>query len=187
MLAIIALAATPRLTVRNGSLEFGGAKAFMNGVNQAWLNYGDDGNNSTHGHFCALRDTLVNTSVAGGHSVRIWLHVEGDKTPQFDADGFGHYTDASNTLISDMCRYLRAAADLDVLVFFVLWNGAVLKNEQTKAPSPRRRASTATSRTFSPMAAALAGEPGLGAGRSSEPRAASRRAWTPTRASTRWR
>ena len=48
MLAIIALSATPRLAVRNGSLEFGGKKAFLNGVNQAWLNYGDDfGNNST--------------------------------------------------------------------------------------------------------------------------------------------
>ena len=165
MLAITTLAATPRLAVRNGSLEFGGQRAFLNGVNQAWLNYGDDfGNNSTHGHFCALRDTLVNTSVHVGHSIRIWLHVEGDKTPQFDADGYVIATDASNTLISDMRRYLRAAAELDVLVFFVLWNGAVLKNEQTKAlfASPPRLDSYITN-VLTPMAAALAGEPGLGA------------------------
>ena len=69
----------------------------------------DFGNNQSHGLYCALKDTLVNTSRVGGHAMRIWLHVEGDNTPQWDTDGYVIGTDAAGSLISDMRAYLRAA------------------------------------------------------------------------------
>ena len=60
------------LSVSNDSLLFNGAPAFLSGANLAWINYGNDfGNNQSHGHFCALREELVNTSRAGGHTTRL--------------------------------------------------------------------------------------------------------------------
>ena len=43
---------------------------------------------------------------AGGNSVRVWVHVEGENSPQFDDDGFVIGTDASQTLISDLREFL---------------------------------------------------------------------------------
>ena len=54
----------------------------------------------------------------------IWLHIEGDTTPQFTADGHVDKTDGSNTLISDLRSYLQAAQRHGILVFICLWNGA---------------------------------------------------------------
>ena len=153
-----------RLAVNNGSLAWNGSRAFLSGVNQAWINYGADfGNNQSHGLYCALKDTLANTSKHGGHAMRIWLHVEGDSTPQFSSDGFVVGTDAAGSLIGDMRRYLQASAELDVLVFFVLWNGAVLRNKQTKALfSSEKKLQSYIDKVLTPMAHALADEPALG-------------------------
>lgn len=138
--------------------------AFLNGVNQAWLQYGNDfGNNQSHGHFCALKETLVNTSRSGGHAMRIWLHVEGDKTPLWNDDGYVVGTDAAGSLIGEMRAYLRAATEVDVLVFFVLWNGAVLRNAKTKRLfSSAPRLQSYVDKVLKPMAASLATEPALG-------------------------
>jgi len=152
------------LTVSNGNLLFNGAPAFLSGANLAWINYGNDfGNNQSHGHFCALREVLANTSRAGGHAMRVWLHVEGDNNPLFDDNGFVVGTDAAGTLVEEMRAYLRAAAELDVLVFFCLWNGAVLRNQKTLglfASAPKLQ--SYLDKVLSPMVAALAGEAALG-------------------------
>ena len=59
-------------------------EVFLNGINQAWIDYGNDfGNGQTNGKFCALQKTLQDTKAAGGHAMRIWLHVteDGLRTP----------------------------------------------------------------------------------------------------------
>ena len=162
-LQLLALAVV-RLTVDGSGFAFNGAPAFLNGVNQAWIDYGNDfGSNQSHGHYCALKEVLQNTSHAGGHAMRIWLHVEGDHTPIFNESGFVTATDSAGTLISDMRAYLKAAQELDILVFFCLWNGAVLRNAKTKAlfSSPPRLQSYIDI-VLKPMAKALADEPALG-------------------------
>ena len=133
LVLVTLVGADAKLTVSSSGFGWNGAPAFLNGVNQAWLHYGDDfGGNQSHGLFCALKEVLQNTSRAGGHAMRIWLHVEGDHTPVYNSSGFVTATDVSGTLIADMWRYLKAAAELDILVFFCLWNGAVLRNNMTK-------------------------------------------------------
>jgi len=58
------------------------------------------------------------------HYTGVWLHIEGESSPHFKSDGHVDKTDASGTLISDMRSFLHAAQKYNVLVFFVLWNGA---------------------------------------------------------------
>ena len=59
----------------------------------------------------------------------IWLHIEGDNTPLFNGDGYVTGTDRDGTLIPEMKKYLDAAQARNILVVFVLWNGAVLRNQ----------------------------------------------------------
>ncbi|EOD12600.1 hypothetical protein EMIHUDRAFT_213300 [Emiliania huxleyi CCMP1516] len=110
-----------------------------------------------------LADVLVNTSRAGGNSMRVWLHVEGYKTPVFDADGVVVATDSTGSLISDMRRYLRAARQLDILIFFVLWNGAVLKHQRVKDLfSDMSKLDSYIDTVLVPMVRSLRDEPALG-------------------------
>ena len=54
--------------------------------------------------------------------------MEGDNTPAFDNDGFVVGPDRDGTLISDMKQFLNVARSKNIVVIFVLWNGAVLRN-----------------------------------------------------------
>ena len=95
--------------------------------------------------------------------MRVWLHVEGYKTPVFDADGVVVATDSTGSLISDMRRYLRAARQLDILIFFVLWNGAVLKHQRVKDLfSDMSKLDSYIDTVLVPMVRSLRDEPALG-------------------------
>jgi hypothetical protein len=50
------------------------------------------------------------------------------KTLKFQAF-FKRFTDNTGTLINDMKAYLDAAKARNILVIFVLWNGAVMNNQ----------------------------------------------------------
>lgn len=54
----------------------------------------------------------------------IWVHIEGQTSPHFTADGMVDGTDEGGTLISDLREYIRAAAHRNILIFITLWNGA---------------------------------------------------------------
>ena len=158
------LTSLTKLSVSSQSFYYGTTKLFLNGVNQAWVNYGDDfGNSQPLSKFCALNDTLSKIKANGGNSLRIWLHVEGDRTPQYNSSGYVIGTDSSNTLITEMRRYLQAANDMNVLIFFVLWNGAVLRNSNTIAmlKDPKKLQSY-IDKALVPMDKALANESALG-------------------------
>lgn len=61
----------------------------------------------------------------------MWLHVEGANTPAFDGNGFVTGPDRTGSMINDMRSFLDFAQSKDILVIFVLWNGAVLKQQNT--------------------------------------------------------
>jgi len=125
-----------RLAVDNTSFVLNGKRAFLSGVNQPWLSYGADfGNNQTNGAYCTLRETLKNVTDAGGNSIRFWLFVEGDAIPAWGSGGKVVATDAAGSLVRDVVHYVRAAAAHNVVVFFCLWNGAVLRPVKTPQSS----------------------------------------------------
>ena len=61
----------------------------------------------------------------------VWLHVEGDNTPYYDANGYILGPDKTGTLITDMKSFLDAAKLKNILVTFTLWNGALLRNQNS--------------------------------------------------------
>ena len=62
--------------------------------------------------------------------MRIWVHVEGAYTPEINDQGYVIATDSTGSLIPEMKRYLETAQEMDILVVFVLWNGALLENKK---------------------------------------------------------
>lgn len=59
------------------------------------------------------------------------MHIEGNNTPAWDPSGYVTGPDYGGTLISDMKAFLDFAQSKNIVVIFCLWNGAVLKNQNT--------------------------------------------------------
>lgn len=57
--------------------------------------------------------------------------MEGDNTPSYDAYGYIIAPDRTGTLIPDMKLFLDTAKANNILVIFVLWNGALLRNQNS--------------------------------------------------------
>jgi len=55
--------------------------------------------------------------------------VEGDNTPKWDADGYVTGLDNTGTMVADMKRFLDAAGARDIVVIPVLWNAALMRNQ----------------------------------------------------------
>ena len=137
-------------------LYYGNDRVFLSGPNIAWSCYGCDfGNNRYNdGSGAILEEYVRNIKSNGGNALRkssltllnrifehmiivllllqisgIWVHVEGESTPQFDNDGYTVNTDASGTMVSDLSRFLDYAAANNVFVIPVLWNGALMRQQ----------------------------------------------------------
>ena len=57
------------------------------------------------------------------------MHIEGNNTPNFGTNGYIIAPDNTGTLVSDMLSFLNAAKAKNIVVIFVLWNGALLRNQ----------------------------------------------------------
>lgn len=119
------------LRVSGRDLYYGNDRVFLSGPNIAWSCYGCDfGNNRYNdGSGAILEEYVRNIKSNGGNALRIWVHVEGESTPQFDNDGYTVNTDASGTMVSDLSRFLDYAAANNVFVIPVLWNGALMRQQ----------------------------------------------------------
>lgn len=56
--------------------------------------------------------------------MRMWVHVDGVYTPEMNSTGYVSATDKTHTLIPEMLKYLQTAQEMNLMVVFVLWNGA---------------------------------------------------------------
>ncbi|XP_067662777.1 mannan endo-1,4-beta-mannosidase-like [Haliotis asinina] len=113
-----------KLYVRGGALGLGGEKVYLSGVNQAWVNYAHD---FGQGNYKKSRPQLIKTldSVRdnGGNSLRLWLHIDGSSTPNFNSSGY--VTGLDPDLISDLTDFLNEAWERNIIINLVLWNCAV--------------------------------------------------------------
>ena len=166
LLLVTLAAAANFLAVDKATKTFtlGGKRVFLSGANQPWINYGDDfGNNQTNGKICALRSYVANLTKAGGNSMRIWLFIEGDSIPEFDSSGSVTATDGAGTLIDELRSYAQYAAANNVFIHLCLWNGAVLRNNNTISLfTDEQKLDSFIQNALTPMVKGLANEPGIG-------------------------
>jgi hypothetical protein len=158
--------AVSRLVVSSEGFQFAGKPVFLSGANLPWIHYGEDfGNNQSISKYCELRDYVKNVTDAGGNAMRIFLFVEGDKIPQFDATGHVMNTDAAGSLIPELRRLIQYAGSQNVFVALCLWNGAVLKNQNVidlLTDDTGAKLQAFINNALVPIVTALHNEPALG-------------------------
>lgn len=141
-----------RLTTSGRDFLYNGQKVFLSGANIAWYSYGYDFGNGLYesNSKVTLETWLTMIANSGGNSIRKcskntnksfttltwdttgqWVHVEGQNTPTYDSNGYVTSPDSTGTIIDDMRSFLDFAQSKNILVIFVLWNGAVLENQNT--------------------------------------------------------
>ncbi|RUS82647.1 hypothetical protein EGW08_009600 [Elysia chlorotica] len=115
-----------RLSVSGNRFLFKGEHVFLSGGNLPWINYGYDyGNNQWAGVKGRVEDQLRMLRDAGGNSLRLWIHIQGESSPLFDQGGYVIGTDSQGTFLSDFKDMLNLARSYDILVIPTLWNAAV--------------------------------------------------------------
>eukprot|EP00164_Ancoracysta_twista_P001842 GFYU01002423.1.p1 GENE.GFYU01002423.1~~GFYU01002423.1.p1 ORF type:complete len:436 (-),score=74.36 GFYU01002423.1:88-1341(-) len=156
-------AASAFLSVVGESFYLGGERVYLSGVNQAWYHYAYDfGNNLGPSTLPTLESYLQRISAAGGNSIRIWLHISGQVSPQFDSTGHVVGLDLGNTLVEDMRAYLKKAESYNILVFFCLWNAAIMEPPVEGLLSVESKLRSYIDNALTPMVQALATERALG-------------------------
>lgn len=124
-------AASNYVSVQGRNFMFGGQQLHLSGPNLAWFRYAwDFGNNEYSVSGPVLENWIREISASGGNFLRIWVHIEAEHTPEFDGNGFIIAPDRVGTLINDLSRFLDVAADNNVFVALVLWNGALMRNQR---------------------------------------------------------
>jgi len=151
------------LRVVGRDFYYGNQRMFLSGVNIAWIYYGHDFGN---GHFANTRarfeQWITQIQSSGGNALRIWIHIEAEDTPQFDANGFVTGTDAQNNLIRDLGLFLDIAEERNVFVIFTLWNGALIRNDRYRNLIMNDAILTSyINNALTPMVAALSNKPAL--------------------------
>merc|ERR1711892_803680 len=113
------------LSVEEDKFMYGGEHVYLSGTNAAWVQYGSDfGDDAWEHHGVIWKEELAKIGAAGGNSVRVWVHVEGDVSPLYDDDGFVVGTDRAGTLISDLTSFLDECAKNNIFMGLVLLNEA---------------------------------------------------------------
>ncbi|XP_035709585.1 mannan endo-1,4-beta-mannosidase-like [Folsomia candida] len=121
------------LFVNGTRLYFRQSQVFLSGVNFAWNSYASDfGNGQYSKNGAVLEAWIKDIAKSGGNVARIWLHCEGQNTPEFNSHGVPTAPDRDRTLISDLSQFLDIAEFNNVFVILVLWNGAVGVNTRYK-------------------------------------------------------
>jgi hypothetical protein len=134
-----------------------GARVFLNGVNQAWNDYGRDfgvGKYST-----ILEDTLEAIHANGGNFVRMWLHCDADATPVWTGSQ-GTVTGVQPLLLTDVVQYVEKARSKGIYVLLSLFDFLVVRNHGGIYSDPAVRASYIT-HALTPLVNALKDKPNI--------------------------
>lgn len=115
---------------------------FVNGVNIAWVNFGNDiglDNNGTQYHpdlnrFSSIMDQVKN---AGGNVIRWWFHTNGSSSPVFYSNGYVNHNPAY--FKTDLLSILNLAASKGIKIQICLWSFDMLKGGQYNVNSARNK------------------------------------------------
>jgi hypothetical protein len=138
-----------RITIRGKDL-------FMNGINMAWNNFGQD---LTQYDSAVFGDMFAKVSEAGGNSVRWWVHCNGQANPTFDAQGM--VTGMPEQAFANMGRILDQAAAHGVLVMPVLWSFDMANSNHAKLVTDTAYTNSYIRTVLDPLVRRYRGHPGL--------------------------
>jgi hypothetical protein len=142
-------AALNRIPIRGKGL-------FMNGINVAWNNWGEDLTRYDSAVFGAM---FRNLSAAGGNSVRWWMHCDGQATPSYDAQG--RPTGMPEAAFANLGRMLDLAASHGILVMPVLWSFDMANRNHANLVTDTAATNGYIRTVLDPLVRRYRGHPGL--------------------------
>jgi len=101
-------------------------------------------------------------SAAGGNAVRVWVHIDGQWSPKFDAQGFATGEDV-NSLVAELGEYLDFAEKMNIFVIFCLWNGAVKPQQMLHLYADEAKLDRYLEKVLKPMVSGLKNKKALAA------------------------
>ena len=112
-------------------LCYDGKEIFLNGMNIAWWNFGQDVGKNSKGQINtldenAVRKDLKNLREAGGNSIRWWLYTNNSMDPSFDATT-KYATGIEEQTIKNVKLVLDAAEEYGILVDLCLLSFDMMK------------------------------------------------------------
>ena len=105
---------------------YGDDVVYLSGTNPSWVNYGFDFGNNLYNTTVAdtWKSNLKYLGDNGVNAIRIWVHVIGENTPEFNSNGFCIGTDRMGTLVSDLRQFLDECQKNGMFMILTLWNAA---------------------------------------------------------------
>jgi hypothetical protein len=106
-------------------IRFNDKDIFLNGLNLAWQSFADDiGPNPNTPRLNHFRLVFSQVHANGGNAVRLWLHTNGSKTPDWD----GHFVTGPGTdTIEDLRNILDLAWEYECGLILCLWSFDMLR------------------------------------------------------------
>ncbi|XP_059147582.1 mannan endo-1,4-beta-mannosidase-like [Physella acuta] len=156
-----------RLQIEGNHFTFGGQKVFLSGGNLPWISYAYDfGDGQWGSRKSQMEDQFKKLHEAGGNSMRLWIHIQGETSPAFDSNGYVTAPDHQGTFINDFKDMLNLAQSYDLLVFPTLWNAAVDQDTSHHLDGlvvDGQKLQSYIDKVLTPLATAVKGHPALGA------------------------
>ncbi len=120
-------------------LCYDGKEIFLNGMNIAWWNFGQDVGKNGNGQINtldenAVRKDLKDLRAAGGNSIRWWLYTNNSMDPSFDATT-KYATGIEEQTIKNVKLVLDVAEEYGILVDLCLLSFDMMKQEYSKDAS----------------------------------------------------
>ncbi len=107
------------LFIENGHFVYNKERVFLSGVNIAWDHYARDfGSGAYNGVKADFEKYLSSISNAGGNALRVWVHIDGQWSPKFNAQGFATGAD-TQFLINELGDFLDMAEKNNIFVILV--------------------------------------------------------------------
>jgi hypothetical protein len=107
----------PRLIKHNGQ------PFFMSGINLAWINFGADLTRFDEEKF---NQALEDVALAGGNTIRWWIHVNGSQNPVWDGDMVSGMPEGSIDVLE---HALDIAAEKNIGLILCLWSFDMLQRQ----------------------------------------------------------
>ncbi|XP_050405040.1 mannan endo-1,4-beta-mannosidase [Patella vulgata] len=143
-----------------------GKMVFLSGVNLAWIHYAYDfGNGQFKNSRADMERYMKELHEAGGNSMRVWIFMQGESSPDFTTDGHVRALDHQGTYISDFKEMVALAKKYNILLFPCLWNGAVVSQSLHKMTGVIRddlKRQSFIDNALIPLVKAVKGDPTIG-------------------------
>jgi mannan endo-1,4-beta-mannosidase len=143
------------LEIKGEHFVWGNEKIFLSGVNTPWVHYARDfGSGAYKSSKPTFDKWLAEVAAAGGNAVRVWVHIDGQWSPKFNAQGLATGED-TKSLIDELSEFLTFAEKHSIFVILCLWNGAVKPTHMLHLYSDPAKLEHYIAKVLKPMVAGL--------------------------------